>query len=487
MEEELSKTQPADATGSTPSGDCFGLVGQRLDNKYDVEAVVAEGGFGVVYRATHRTLHKPVAIKVLKVPADMSGATRAEFLAKFALEARTVASLEHPAIVRVLDFGACPMPKGEAAPWMSLEWLTGTTLEADLAARKGSPRSPSEVLALMQPVLDGMAMAHAEGIVHRDIKPANLMLVKDRSGDLRLRILDFGIAKLMGSEERLSSGQTATQSTLHAFSLHAAAPEQISGTRTGPWTDVHALALLITEMLTGMEPYAGADATEVYAAVLGAQRPTPAKFGFDVGVWESVLARALSLRPADRYPDARALSEALAAHVPATVARGESGASVATPRTSGDSSVVTTLRPASKPTDLAATVRPRGRWVMAAVVLTGGLIGGIAYRFAAATNGVAPVVWNRAPVAVVRREVVAAPASPAPPVVTVSSASTDAGGPTALPPPSTREDPPTRGSSVVRPSARVRARPLPAPRVESPLPIPAPTGGPQRPSEVPVE
>lgn len=146
---EDDDTRPSSEPSSIPSGDCFGLVGVRLDGKYDVEAVVAEGGFGVVYRATHHGLRKPVAVKVLKVPQELSRLLRAEFLATFAQEARTVAALDHPAVVRVLDFGACPMPQGEAAPWIVLEWLTGATLEADLAERQGDPRTPAEVLALL--------------------------------------------------------------------------------------------------------------------------------------------------------------------------------------------------------------------------------------------------------------------------------------------------------------------------------------------------
>ena len=101
--------------------DTFGLVGVSLDGKYEVASIVAEGGFGIVYRATHVALQKVVALKVLKVPPEFSGPTRVAFLEKFTLEARLIAALDHPAIVRVLDFGASPMPVGESAPWMVLD------------------------------------------------------------------------------------------------------------------------------------------------------------------------------------------------------------------------------------------------------------------------------------------------------------------------------------------------------------------------------
>jgi serine/threonine protein kinase len=297
------------ASGATP--DPFGLVGVRLEGKYDIQSVVAEGGFGVVYRAMHRTLHKTIAVKVLKVPESLSDAHRKEFLDKFAQEARTIAQFEHPAIVRVIDFGASPMPRGEAAPWMVMEWLQGSTLEEDFERRRGHGRSPAEVLAVLRPIFEALAYAHDEGIAHRDIKPGNIMLVANRRGEVSARLLDFGIAKFMSQGERASGGMTATRSGLPAFSPMYAAPEQLAGSRTGPWTDVHAMALVVSEALVGAPVYPQDDNTALYAAVLSPVRPTPGAFGFDVGAWEGVLQRALSVRPDHRYGHMRAFADAL--------------------------------------------------------------------------------------------------------------------------------------------------------------------------------
>ncbi len=307
------------AAGATP--DPFGLVGARLEGKYDIQSVVAEGGFGVVYRAVHRTLHKPIAVKVLKVPEGLSEALRKEFLDKFAQEARTIAQLEHPAIVRVIDFGASPMPAGEAAPWMVLEWLQGATLEEDFERRRGHGRSPAEVLAMLQPIFEALAYAHDEGIAHRDIKPGNIMLVANRRGEVSARLLDFGIAKSMAQGERASGGMTATRSALPAFSPMYAAPEQLAGSRTGPWTDVHAMALVLSEALVGSPVYPQDDNTALYAAVLSPVRPTPGRFEVQVGAWEAVLQRALSMRPDHRYGHMRDFLVALEAEVPADTAR----------------------------------------------------------------------------------------------------------------------------------------------------------------------
>jgi serine/threonine protein kinase len=300
-------------------GDPFGLVGARLDSRYEVGEVVAQGGFGVVYRAQHRELRKPVAIKVLKTPADLSPRQQADFLRRFQEEARTVAQLDHPHIVRVLDFGTSIMPSGARAPWMALEWLEGATLESDFDARiqTGSGgRSPAECAALMFPVIEAVGVAHDEGVVHRDIKPSNLMIVTGRRGDPRLKLLVFGIAKVMAPEERRAADRALTLTQVQAFSPDYAAPEQVSGTRTGPWTDVHSLALLMSEMLTAAVPFEGADSMEMCANVLAPRRPTPGRFGVDVGPWEAVLARALSLDPSSRYSNASELLVALMDNLP---------------------------------------------------------------------------------------------------------------------------------------------------------------------------
>ena len=137
------------ATGAIP--DPFGLVGLRLEGKYDIQSVVAEGGFGVVYRAMHRSLYKAVAVKVLKVPETLNDALRKELLDRFAQEARTIAQFEHPAVVRVMDFGASSMLQGEAAPWMVLESLQGAALEEDFERRRGYGRSPVELIEVLRP------------------------------------------------------------------------------------------------------------------------------------------------------------------------------------------------------------------------------------------------------------------------------------------------------------------------------------------------
>jgi len=297
--------------------DRYLLAGATLDGRVAVEAPVARGGFGVVYRGLHLGLNVPVAVKVLRVPEQYAEAVRREFYARFVQEARLVYQLAHPAIVRLLDHGVSAMPSGEVAPWMVLEWLDGLTLSRWRRTAQGaSPLTRRAALALLRPCLEALAAAHAQGVSHRDVTPANVFVVDGPRGPTT-RLIDFGVARVAEAPEAPGTGHTATESTITAFSRAYAAPEQLGHTRTGPWTDVHAVGLVLTELLSGRVPYEGRDDAELLTAAMSPARPTPASKGVDVGAWEPVLARALALRPADRYPDVGSLLAALDATVDA--------------------------------------------------------------------------------------------------------------------------------------------------------------------------
>jgi eukaryotic-like serine/threonine-protein kinase len=292
--------------------DSFGLTGKLFEGRFQIECQVAEGGFAVVYRARHLALDRPVALKVLKMPRGYDEAARAEFQEKFGAEAKTIARLKHPHIVDVYDFAVGVAPSGEPAPWMALEWLDGDTLATQLSRRrqqKLSGLAPHDALAFIRPVVEALAFAHKQGIVHRDVKPANVMVA---TGDHppSLQVLDFGIAKLVASERQVAgSGDTRTDS-VPTFSPTYAAPEQVQYSRTGPWTDVHALGLILTELLTDEAPYPDTDA-HLFEQVMATVRPTPGSKGRDAGPFEPVLAKALALSPRERWSDAGDLLAAL--------------------------------------------------------------------------------------------------------------------------------------------------------------------------------
>lgn len=343
--------------------DRFGLVGSVLDRKYRIEAAVAEGGYGVVYAGHHLGLDVRVAVKVLKIPTDLMADEREALVERFVQEARTMARLRHPHIAQVLDTGLIERPDG-GTPWIVLEWLTGETLKSALLARRGQGgRAPADCLALLRPVFEAIAYAHEEGVAHRDLKPANIVLVSSRRGPVP-KVLDFGIAKVMSADEKPVSGDTSTQGPV-AFSPPYGAPEQFSGTRTGPWTDVYALGVILTEVLTDAPPYHAKDQLGLSREVLLGERPTPSARGVHVGPWETLIRRATATHPGDRFESAGAFLAALEA----TCAEARVGAKPAAPSPPQTATI-------DEPAPVAPSPQPRPRrfWIASAA---GALVAGV--------------------------------------------------------------------------------------------------------------
>ena len=294
-----------------------------LTGRYRVDHRVASGGFGVVYAAHHLVLDVPVAIKVLHDRfADSPDPSDA--VAAFLHEARTLARLRHPNIVGVIDAGVVP---GASVPWIALEWCDGKTLEALMAdGDVALPMTPSSAWKLLRPAAEAIAYAHGQRVVHRDLKPSNIMVVRV-GAELVPRVVDFGLAKAIEAAE---SNATTTR---RAFTPAYAAPEQITAKGTGPWTDVHALALVFTQLVTGQRPYARTD--ELMAA-LASERPTPRRLGVTVApMIEDVIERALSVDRSARPPDGAAFVREMDAAIAG--ARGaETIASFAAQRTTGN-------------------------------------------------------------------------------------------------------------------------------------------------------
>ncbi len=273
--------------------------GTVLAGRYRVDRLVAEGGYGSVYAGHHLVLDGPVAIKVLRPDRDAP-----RHVAGFLEEARTLARLRHPNIVSVLDAGV--LPDG-AVPWIALEWCDGPTLQRALASGEvACPMSPRAAWELLRPVASAIAYAHGSGIAHRDLKPSNVMLARHGTA-LVPRVLDFGLAKT-AEDAPLPSGDTHTREP-SAFTPTYASPEQVTASRTGPWTDVHSLGLLFVELVTGRPPYGEENPLE---RAVSPERPTPRAFGVEVGdTLEGVLARALALKSGARFQSAAELISAV--------------------------------------------------------------------------------------------------------------------------------------------------------------------------------
>ncbi len=273
------------------------FIGRRLIDKYEVVRMLGRGGFGAVYEGIQYPVGRKVAIKVIAPEQVRDEEVRARFLA----EAGAVAALSHPSIVTLFDSGVDPA--GDV--FMVLEYIDGQ--ELGVLMRRSGPLPPTRVGRLGRQALSGLAEAHRAGLVHRDLKPANLMVVRDALGEEQLKILDFGIAKLLASEDgvRTRSGVALGTPTYMA-------PEQARAKGIGPWSDQYALGVVLYEMLSGRPPF---EADSGFDMLLHHTRtpvpPLPSELKVPAAM-EAIVRRALSKEPADRFPDVGAMARALA-------------------------------------------------------------------------------------------------------------------------------------------------------------------------------
>ncbi len=299
--------------------DLFGWVGAIIDGKYRVDAVVGLGGFGIVYRAHHLGFDQTVALKCLRLPQTLTGAERERFRETFLAEGRLLHQLSRATagIVQALDLGAAVSPNKHWTPYLVLEWLDGTPLDRDFAERRAAGlggRSINEAIDLLASAARALGVAHRQGIAHRDIKPANLFIA-NLAGRSVVKVLDFGIAKVMAESESVTRAFEETGGALQAFTARYGAPEQFSRRygATGPWTDVFALALVFVEAVSGRQALDGRDAAQLFVGAADAERrPTLRGVGCDApDAIEAVLTRALAVDPRARYGSAIEFWEAL--------------------------------------------------------------------------------------------------------------------------------------------------------------------------------
>jgi serine/threonine-protein kinase len=241
-----------------------------------------------------------VAIKVLHLELVRSN----DAMTRFQRELEAIQRLRHPNVVRALDHGTI----ADGRPYLVLELLEGPSLRDVLMDRGALP--PREMMEILAPLCDALAVAHDAGLVHRDVKPSNVILARDEEGRIRPVLLDFGLVKLV---DQAGPGLTSSRSMLGTPA--AMAPEQMRGQPVDARTDVYALGLLIYHMLTGQPAFGGAPGVvQSYLQVHGA-RPRPSnKVDIDPAIDEPV-ARALAPDPAARFSGARGLYEALHAAV----------------------------------------------------------------------------------------------------------------------------------------------------------------------------
>lgn len=282
---------PTQELPSAPESSGALRIGQVLEGRYRIDALVGEGGMGTVFRATQLALQREVAIKLLRAPDPTHHA-------RLQREALALAALQHRAIVAVHDFGETR--SGE--PFLVMELVRGASLEAHLV-REGSLPAPRAV-ELLLPLLDALVYAHARGVVHRDLKPSNVLLSEGPEGVVP-KLVDFGIALLTAQPALRVTGTMVVGTPVYM------APEQLRGLPLDPRVDVWGAGTLLYEMIAGQPPFGGSELPRVFARVLEEPPSFPRHArGLDGRLW-SILMDALRKTPEQRLPSIEALRGAL--------------------------------------------------------------------------------------------------------------------------------------------------------------------------------
>jgi serine/threonine-protein kinase len=256
--------------------------------RYELETLLGRSGMSEVWRARDRELGRLVALKLLAPDADR---------ARFEREARAVASLAHPNVMQLYDFG-----EDRGRPYMVLEYVPGGTLEERLAASGRKPLPDDETRSIAVGMAAGLAHAHARGVVHRDLKPANVLF----DDDGRPKLADFGIARLAAGEGTLTEAGTVLGTAAYI------SPEQAAGAPATAASDVYSFGVMLYRMLTGRLPFESPDPLEL--ALMHRDRPVPPVTALRPdapGLLESTTTAALEKDPRERPGDGSALLAAL--------------------------------------------------------------------------------------------------------------------------------------------------------------------------------
>ncbi len=281
------------AASPSPSPDADISIGSVLDGRYRIDALLGIGGMGRVYRAEHTGIGRPVAIKVLH--ADLN--RNREAAQRFQREAIASGRLDHPNIVNVSDFGVVD----DGPCYLVMEVLEGESLGARLERDKRIPWR--EAIEIMRGVLLGLAHAHERGVVHRDIKPDNVFLTR-KDGELVVKILDFGIAKLFAGT---ADDPASTRAGLTVGTPAYLSPEQAVGGEIKPASDLYSATILLFEMLTGRAPFEDKDPLAMLGAHVSREPPRVAEVAPDVAIpaaLEEVIQRGLIKTSATRISTA---------------------------------------------------------------------------------------------------------------------------------------------------------------------------------------
>jgi len=275
------------------------LIGSVIDDRYEVLAVIGEGGMGRVYRVRHRRLGRSFALKALRLELSQDPTLTQRFIQ----EARAAAAISHPNVVQINDFGT--LPKGQ--PYFVMELLEGRTLTRIL--RQEGPIAPVRCVFILRQIAEALAAAHSMGVIHRDLKPDNVVVVLPTEPHMTVKVLDFGLAKVAANSRLTRPG--VVFGTPHYLS-----PEQASGEPYDHRVDVYALGVMMFEMVTGRVPFEADTYMGVLSKHLYSTPPRLREYNADAGGlsgFEEIISGCLAKKPAERWPNMAELSRKLAA------------------------------------------------------------------------------------------------------------------------------------------------------------------------------
>jgi tRNA A-37 threonylcarbamoyl transferase component Bud32 len=280
--------------------------GERFIGNYRVTRLLSEGGMGVVYAAEHRLLGRPAAIKLLLDQYSRNP----QIVQRFFTEARAATAIRHPGIVEIYDFGH----QDDGSAYIAMELLDGEDL--DTRVRRLGRLPVSQSIHMTMQIASALAAAHGHGVVHRDLKPANIFLVPDPQvvGGERIKLLDFGIAKVAASElDGTADAGARTQAGIVMGTPSYMAPEQCLGAAlVDARADLYAVGCILFEMLCGRPPFAGATGMDIIAAHLRQPPPHPREVVPEIPApLEALILLLLEKDPARRPQTASELEAAL--------------------------------------------------------------------------------------------------------------------------------------------------------------------------------
>jgi serine/threonine protein kinase len=299
---------PLETAGLASQGDTIDstltdpLIGTTLAGHLEILSCVGWGGMSVVYKAKDLLLYRTVAVKVLR----SHSAVVPKSIKRFRYEAIAASKLDHPNIIRVYEFNI----PDQGAPYLVMDYLEGSSL-AQFIAKNGAIEL-RRAISIMTKVCEGLEHAHKAGVIHRDLKPGNIMLVKDQDGQQSVKIVDFGIAKMLHNEDEDSPSLTKT-GDLVGSPLYMS-PEQCQGEPVDKRSDVYALGCVMYEMLTGKPPFKGSTMLETVQMQTSAI-PKPVRERFpgikNADKIDTILLKAMAKQPAQRYQSAHDFKAAI--------------------------------------------------------------------------------------------------------------------------------------------------------------------------------